>query len=318
MKKRIFILDAINPRAQEMLETVGQVVPASSHDPKTLIKEAAGASAIIVRSNQVQVTRELMEAAGRDLKVAAHLGVGLDSFDLEAAREMGVRILNSPHGNTRAVAEHFILLALGVSRRILKLDRWLRQGDWSGLKNYSATEMTGRTLGVLGFGHIGQLVAQMCSAAFRMPVIYSSRSAHGDAAALLGAERVERKEELFARADYLAVCLALTADTRGLVNRDLISLMKPTAFLINVSRGAVWNEEHLAEALKANTIAGAAADVYAAEPAPADHPLFSLDNFFGTPHCAALTAEADQRIDLEVAQSVLDILEGRQPAEAAV
>jgi Lactate dehydrogenase and related dehydrogenases len=299
----------------DIISPICQFTKASALDPETLVREAAGAEVILLKG-MGRVSREVMEAAP-DLKVIGRQGVGVDNIDLEAARARGLRVINSPHGNTLAVAEHFIMLALGLSRKLTILNGWLRRGDWSGLPDYAATEMTGRTLGILGFGHIGQLVAKICSTAFGMPVIYASRAAHEETAFILGAGRV-KTEELFERADYLAICQALTPDTRHLVDQSLISRMKPSAFLINLARGGVWKEADVLAALRSGAIAGAASDVYEVEPAGADHPLFACDNFFGTPHTAGLTAEANLRIDLEVVQGVLDVLEGREPAQAVV
>lgn len=315
MKKNVFLFDVLQPEALDIISPSCRLTKASSLEPETLIREAAGAEAIFLKA-MGRVSREIMEAAP-NLKVIGRQGVGVDNIDLEAARERGVRVINSPHGNTLAVAEHFIMLALGLARKLPTLTARLHRGDWNGLEYYAATEMSGRTLGILGFGHIGQLVSKICAAAFGMPVIYASRAAHEETAFILGAARVTT-EELFERADYLAICQALTPDTRHLVDRRLISRMKPSAFLINLARGGVWKEADVLEALRSGTIAGAASDVYETEPAGADHPLFACDNFFGTPHTAGLTAEANLRIDLEVIRGVMDVLEGREPAQAVV
>lgn len=317
MQKNAFLYDVVQPEALELARPICRFSRASSFDPDRLVQEVAESNpeAIFIRA-MGRVSREVLEAAP-NLKVVGRQGVGVDNIDLEAARARGVRVINSRHGNTLAVAEHFILLALGLSRRLPTLNNWLHQGDWSGLTDYSAVEISGRTLGILGFGHIGQLVAKICSTAFAMPVIYASRAAHDDVAYILGAARV-KIEELFAEADYLAICTALTPETRHLVDRGLIGLMKPSAFLINLARGGVWKEADVLEALRTGVIAGAASDVYEVEPAGADHPLFACDNFFGTPHCAGLSAEANLRIDLEVFSGVLEVLAGRQPPHFVV
>lgn len=310
MKKNVFIFEPLHEKALALLENRCRVTRASAYDESTVIKEIPGAEAIIIRALG-RVNAAVMDAAGQP-KVIARQGVGVDHIDLEAARARGIRVINSPTGNTLAVAEHFLFLALSLARKVRRLDAWLRSGDWSGLDTYAADELTGRTLGILGFGNIGRLVAKICSAAFNMPVIYASRSPHEKEAAELGAARVEI-DELFRRADLIAVCQALTPETRGLVDARLMALMKPTSYLINLSRGGVWNELELAEALKNRRIAGAASDVYQEEPLRADHPLLSCDNFFGTPHSAALTGEALLRIDLDIAEHVLEILEGKPP-----
>lgn len=317
MKKNTFLFDVVQPEALELARPICRFSRASSFDPDTLVNEVAAANpeVILIRA-MGRVTREILEAAP-NLKVVGRQGVGVDNIDLEAAQARGVRVINSRHGNTLAVAEHFIMLALGLSRRLPTLNNWLHRGDWSGLADYSAIEISGRTLGILGFGHIGQLVAKICSTAFAMPVIYASRADHDDVAYILGAARV-KIEELFAQADYLAICTALTPETRHLVDRGLIGLMKPSAFLINLARGGVWKEADVVEALRTGVIAGAASDVYEVEPAGADHPLFACDNFFGTPHTAGLSAEANVRIDLEVVSGVLEVLAGRQPSHFVV
>ena len=308
MKHRIFIYEPLHEKALEYLQTKCEIIRASAYDQETVIREAAGVDAIIIRALG-RVTAEVMDAAGR-VKVIARQGVGVDHIDLEAAAKRGIRVINSPKGNTLAVAEHFILLALGLARRVRYLDACLRSGDWSSLDDYAGAELTGRTLGILGLGNIGQLVGRLCSSAFDMPLIYASRNPHEREAAALEAERVN-VEELFRRADLIAICQALTPETKNLVDSRLINLMKPSAYLINLSRGGIWNETDLARALQAGRIAGAASDVYQKEPLPADHPLLACDNFFGTPHSSALTAEALYRIDMDVAEHVMDILEGR-------
>lgn len=310
MKKRVFIYEPLHEKALEYLEAKCEVIRASAYDQATVVREVPGAEAIIIRALG-RVSAEVMDAAGRPI-VIARQGVGVDNIDLEAAKDRGIRVINSPKGNTLAVAEHFILLALGLARKVRKLDACLRSGDWSSLDDYAAVELTGRTLGVLGFGNIGQLVAKLCSAAFGMTVLFASRNPHEKEAEALGAERVD-VEELFKQADFIAICQALTPETKNLVDARLIGLMKTNAYLINLSRGGVWNEEAVAAALSAGTIAGAASDVYQQEPLPISHPFLGCGNFFGTPHSSALTTEALYRIDMDVAEHVLDILEGRPP-----
>ena len=308
MKKSVFIYEPLHEKALECLNSKCEITRASAYDQETLIREVRGAEAIIIRALG-RVTAEVMDAAG-NLKVIARQGVGVDHIDLEAARTRGIRVINSPKGNTLAVAEHFILLALGLARKVRYLDSCLRSGDWSSLDDYAGAELTGRTLGILGLGNIGQLVGRLCSSAFAMPLIYASRNPHEREAAALGAERVST-HDLFRRADVIAICQALTPETKNLVDSRLIELMKPSAYLVNLSRGGVWSETDLAVALQAGRIAGAASDVYQEEPLPADHPLLACDNFFGTPHSGALTGEALYRIDMDVAEHVLDILDGR-------
>jgi len=169
---------------------------------------------------------------------------------------------------------------------------------------------------VLGFGRIGQQTARICKNGFGMPVLYFDQLAFGEAEKELAASRVDEKT-LFKKADFISVNLPLVPETRHFVNADLLNLMKPTAFLINMARGPIWQEADVVAALQEKRIAGAGSDVYEVEPITADNPLLKLENFVGTPHMSAHTEEAMIRMSM-VARDVLAVLEGREPAYPAI
>ena len=268
--------------------------------------------ALIVRS-ETRVTASLLSAAPR-LVVVGRAGVGVDNIDVSAATERGVYVVNAPLGNIVAAAEHTIALALALLRKIPEADRAIRAGEWTRSK-LIGRELRGKTLGLVGIGRVGSEVARR-AAGFEMKVIAHDPFATEASARAAGATLVEL-DELFARADVISLHTPLTDKTRGLINAASLAKMKPTAVLINASRGEVVDAQALADALAAGTIAGAALDVFAPEPLAADSPLRSAPRTVLTPHIAGSTSEAQVNVAVDVVRQVLDILEGR-PARYAV
>jgi D-3-phosphoglycerate dehydrogenase len=292
-----------------LLEQKCQVLYAQSLDSEYLFEASRDVDAIIMRANGA-ITGEMISSSRR-LKVIGRHGVGLDAIDLTAAKRAGVVVVNTPHANTESVAEHFLSLALMLAKKVRQADIALRQGHWQVRLELIGTELQGKTLGVVGFGKIGQQVARICHNGLQMPVLYDDVVEWPEAEAQLGAQRVDR-ETLFARADLISINLPLLPTTRQAINGRLLALMKPSAFLINMARGSIWVEADVVQALREARIAGVGSDVYEQEPADAGNPLFEMDNFVGTPHMSAHTEEAMVRMSL-VAEDVLAVLEGREP-----
>jgi D-3-phosphoglycerate dehydrogenase len=292
-----------------LLEESCDLIYARSLDEKDLSEQVADVDAIIIRANGA-VTETIMAAAPK-LKVVGRHGVGLDAVDLVAAKKKGIRVVYTPQANKESVAEHFIALALMLAKKIRLADMALRDCDWQARYELIGTELRGKTLGVLGFGRIGQQTARICKNGFGMPILYYDQLAFTAAEKELEALRVDEKT-LFQKADVISVNLSLVPETRHFVTADLLNLMKPTAFLINMARGPIWNEADIITALQEQRIAGAGSDVYEVEPITADNPLLKLDNFVGTPHMSAHTEEAMIRMSM-VAKDVLAVLEGREP-----
>ena len=268
------------------------------------------ADALLVR-NQTKVNADLL-AQARLLKIIGRAGAGYDNIDVEAASQVGVVVCYSPEENAVSVAEHVFGLLLALARKIPGADRSVKNGGWE-RKKYHGFELMGKTLGILGLGKIGFRVA-LRAKAFGMRLLahdayLSSTSLHVTES---GATLVAM-DQLLAESDFLSVHLPLTLETRGLLNRQSFSKMKPTAFIINTSRGEVLVEKDLALALQQGQLAGAALDVREKEPPAADSPLNGLDNVILTPHTAGLTYEAQEKVVEAVAEDVDRVLSG-QPA----
>jgi len=308
-KYKVLLYEAMHEEGTKLLEEKCNLVYAKSFKEEHLVSLVDDVDAIIIRANGL-VSREVI-AAGSRLKVIGRHGVGLDSIDLNAAREHGVKVVYTPTANTESVAEHFVGLALMLAKKLRLADISIRRGNWKARYELIGTELHGKTIGILGFGRIGQQTARICYHGFSMPVLYCDVIDYPEVERELKAVRADM-EEVCRRADFISINLPLLPSTRGCINAKLIDHMKPTAILINMARGTIWNEADVIETLKVGRIAGAGADVFEEEPATSRNPLFTLDNFVGTPHMSAHTNEGMIRMSM-VAKDVLAVLEGRNP-----
>jgi len=267
-----------------------------------------GARALIVR-NRTQVTRELLEGAPR-LVVVGRAGAGLDNVDVGAASELGVVVCYAPVQNARSVAEHVMGLLLALVRKIPQADQSVREGKWL-RHEHTGHELFGKTMGIVGLGRIGSLVASLAKA-FGMKIIAHDPYVSTESAQVkeIGCELVEL-DELLARADVITIHVPLSEDTFHLIDRAALAKMKRTAVLINASRGPVVDEEALYEALSAGEIAGAALDVRESEPPAPGSPLHRMANVVLTPHIAAFTHEAQAAVVRDVVADVEAVLTGR-------
>ena len=261
--------------------------------------------ALVVRS-QVKVDAELI-AAGTRLVVIGRAGVGVDNVDLEAATRAGIVVVNAPTGNTIAAAELTLALLFGLARRTAAADASMRRGEWK-RSQFTGIEVRGKTLGIVGLGKIGQAIA-VRARAMQMTVLGSDPFVTQEQAANLGVELVAF-DDLVARSDAITVHVPKTKATAGLINAAVIERMKPGVLLLNVARGGIIDEADLAAALHAGRVAGAGIDVYTAEP-PTGSPLLDAPNTLLTPHLGASTAEAQIAVAEEVAEQILDVLDGR-------
>jgi len=310
MKKKVLIVQPIHESGIRVFGDQFEVIVASDPSVETVKREIKGVEGVIVRT--APFTREIIEAAD-SLKVIARHGVGVDNIDIQAATEKGILVLNTPDANAVSVAEHTITAIGALAKRLMYMDRATREGNWEARNEYKAIDLDGKVLGLVGLGRIGTLVAKKASAAFNMKVIAYDPYVSRQVAEENGITLYDDLDRIFREADVVSLHTPLTAETRGLVNAARLSLMKPTAFLVNFSRGGVVDEEALYKALKSRTIAGAALDVFGEEPPPRNHPLFELDNVLLSPHSAALTQECVVRMATGAAQGVVDVLTGRKP-----
>lgn len=257
--------------------------------------------ALVIRSRS-RVTRETLAKPGK-LKIIGRAGAGVDNVDVEAATERGVIVMNTPGGNTISTAEHTISMMLSLARRIPFADRTMHEGKWE-KSGIMGVEMFEKTLGILGVGKIGREVATRMRA-FGMDVMVYDPFLTQEAAQQMGVT-VADVDTIIEKADMLTVHCPLNNETRGLVNAARLAKMKPTALVVNCARGGIIDEEALLEALQSKKIAGAALDVFGQEPLPADHPFRTLPNVVLTPHLAASTAEAQEKVSRDIAVQIFD------------
>lgn len=260
--------------------------------------------AIIVRSG-TQLTAELIGRAGR-LKVIGRAGVGVDNVDVDAASKRGIVVANAPQSTVISAAEHTIGLLLALTRRIPQAHGALKEGRWQ-RSAFAGLELADKTLGLVGFGRIGQQVARRARG-LEMRVLGHDPYVAPERFRELGVERAETLDDLLAAADYVSLHSTLTGETRGLVGREQLARMKDGVRIVNVARGELVDEEALVEALESGKVAGAALDVFAEEPYAG--PLLAFENVVVTPHLAASTHEAQDRAGIIVAEQVAAALEG--------
>ena len=306
---KFLLYEPIREEGMAVLRAAGETRLASATDEDTIIAEIGDIDGVVIRA-QGGMTRRILENAPKLVVVGRH-GVGVDNIDLEAATDHGVQVVNTPMAVIEGVAEHALGLMIGLSKRIVYGDACLRGGDWGARYRILGRELRGRTLGIIGFGRIGQRVAQVCHLAFDMPIIYSDIQPAPEAERDLGARRVEM-DALLRTAEYVTVHVPLLPETRGLIGAREFGLMRSDALFLNTSRGPVVDEGALYRALVEGSIAGAAIDVFEQEPTPADNPLLQLDNVVVTPHMATTTEEAMIQMAL-VAEDVVAVLQGRAP-----
>lgn len=266
--------------------------------PETLLDAVVGAHALIIRS-ATKVTREVLEA-GSDLVVVGRAGIGLDNVDLAAATERGVMVVNAPQSNTLSAAEHTMALLLAQARNVPQAHAALKAGRWE-RSRWEGVELSDKVLGIIGLGRIGKLVAQRAMA-FGMKLIAYDPFVTAERARQINVELVDL-DELISRSDFVTLHLAKTPETAGLIDAELLSRAKPTLRVINVARGGIIDEDALAAAIENGTVAGAALDVFAAEPTT-ESPLFELDQVVVTPHLGASTAEAQDKAGDTIAEMV--------------
>jgi D-3-phosphoglycerate dehydrogenase len=308
-KPVVLLYEPIHEKALALLKEKAEVRMAESLDPTWLLKAVGDVDGIIIRANG-KVTREMMAAAPR-LKVVGRHGVGVEAIDRRAAAEMGIAVVNTPYSNDESVAEQCMGMILALAKRLTEADRAIRAGDWDSRYRLIGAEVQGKTLGLIGFGKIGQRLAAMAHFGFDMRIVYHDILAYPEAEAKLGARRV-CLDELLAQADFVSLHTPLVPETKGMINEAALRSMKPSAYLINSARGLVVDQAALILALQAGWIAGAGLDVYDPEPLPKDSPLLAMDNVVLSPHMAAHTDEALLRMAM-VATDVLAVIEGGQP-----
>lgn len=301
----VLIPDNVDQKAIDLISEYDNltVIAPGKLSQDELIAQVGEADALIIRSG-VKITPEVF-AAAPNLKAIARAGVGVDNIDLDAATQKGVIVMNTPGGNTISTAEHTFGLMLALARHLPQGHGSLKEGRWD-RKKYVGVELKGKTLGVLGFGRIGQAIASR-AIAFEMEVIAYDPFLLDDAFTGLNVERVDL-DELYARADFITLHAPATDDTKGMINNESIAKMKDGVRIVNAARGALINDSDLAAGIESGKVAGVALDVYVEEPPSADHPLLGFDSVINTPHLAASTTDAQVTVAVEAAELIADAL----------
>jgi D-3-phosphoglycerate dehydrogenase / 2-oxoglutarate reductase len=306
----IVLASPIHPDGRALLETEARVMMARETTEAAVLEAAGDAAGILFRGGP-RCTAGLM-AACRRLRVVGRHGVGLDTVDIPAATRLGVAVVHAPGSNSQAVAEHTLMLMLCCVKRTLEIDRKTRGGDWSARHVVHNTELGGKTLGIVGVGNIGRLVARFASA-IGMRVLGYDKYVPAGEVRRRGAEPVDSLEALLTEADVLTCHTPLTPETRHLINEKALALMKPGAIFINTSRGPVHDEPALFQALVTGRLAAAGLDVFDEEPSPVDNPLLDLPNVICSTHIAGVTREAHRTAALQVCGEILRVLRGERP-----
>ena len=305
-KPVVLIAEELSPATLAVLGDNFEIRHCDGANRAQLLPALASANAVLVRS-ATKMDAEAI-AAAPNLKVIARAGVGLDNVDIPAATAAKVLVVNAPTSNIVSAAELAVSLLLAVARNVVPANLALKNGQWK-RSQFGGVELQGKTVGIIGMGKIGMLVAQRL-AGFDMKFVafdpYVKTAPNG------GPEiNMVSLDELLAASDFVTIHIPKTTETQGLIDSAALAKMKPTAFVINAARGGVLDESALFDALTAGTIAGAGLDVYATEPCT-DSPLFGLDNVVATPHLGASTEEAQEKAGVAVAESVVAVFAGSE------
>ena len=320
--KRVFYVNAVSaPIYLEMLAKRPDIhVDKLVNDSPDAEAEPilAHAHAFQIGSSRQELVMKLQGYApllGRcpNLLVLSTNGAGFDTVNLADATAAGVAVVNQAGGNKEGVAEHVMALMLTLSKRIPMADKAMRRGSDYKRPDFMGDDVQGRTIGIVGIGHVGGRVAELCRGLFQMRVLAYDPYLTAEQISAKGAEKVATLDELLRQADYVSINCPHTAETRGLMAAAQFALMQPHAYFISTARGGIHDEAALAAALTAKQVAGAGLDVWEDEPPPSDHPLLKFDNVVASPHNAGITRQSRHNIARIAAEQMLDILDGKKP-----
>jgi len=302
---KVLISDNLAPVGEQILKDAGlDVDNKTGLPPEELLKIIPEYDGLVIRS-ATKVTAEVIEAAP-NLKVVGRAGIGLDNVDVATASKHGIIVMNAPDGNATTAAEHAIAMMVSLSRNIPQATSSMKEGKWE-KKKFMGRELTGKTLGIIGIGRIGSIVADRAQG-LRMNVIAYDPHMPEELVKKLGVELMSIAE-VCKKADYISVHVPMTKNTKHLISTAEFKSMKKDVMFIDCARGGVVDEEALYEALTSGEIAGAALDVFAVEPTTKENcPLLGLDNFICTPHLGASTSEAQENVAVAITKQVSDFL----------
>ena len=307
---KILATAPIDQTAIDILSPYGEIITAPDDREDTLVSLAADAEVIVVRG-VAQITETIIEAADK-LKVIGRTGVGINNIDITSATARGIPVVFTPGANSRAVAEAAMAFLLALAKRVTYWDGQTKANEWSSRYHSMNDDLEGKTLGIVGFGNIGQQLARLATP-FDMKIIACDPYTRPEIATELGVEMVPL-DELIKRSKYISLHTVLTPETEGMINDKNLQYLQTGSYLINLSRGeAIDSLDTIWEALNDGRLAGAGLDVFVPEPADISHPIFKHPNFLTAPHVASLTKNAIDTIHLWMANDIKAVLEGERP-----
>lgn len=311
MSFKVLLAQSVSESGINLLRSAGcEVVLAPEENSELMIRYIADCDAVF--SKTFFLTEEIL-SAGSKLKVVGKHGVGVDNVvSVDTATKLGLFVVRTPLANMDSVAEHTMAAILALAKNVVPMDQDTRAADFNAPERYESHDIGGSTLGIIGCGNIGRSLARKAYLGFDMKILaYDPYVSPGTLPEYI--QLTVDLNEVFQRADYVSLHLAASEQNNNFVNAQRLGMMKKSAFLINFSRGSNVCEKDLYQALTSGAIRGAALDVYEHEPVEKDNPLLTLPNVVLSPHCAALTVEAMERMSYQGAQGILDVLNGRRP-----
>jgi D-3-phosphoglycerate dehydrogenase / 2-oxoglutarate reductase len=320
--KRVFYVEYLaDPVYAEILGGCDDVVldQLKNNSPEDAVAPILAAAHVYqIGSARNEIARRFHVDAGLiaqmpDVLVVSTNGVGYDTVDVAACTEAGILVVNQAGGNREAVAEHALGMLITLSKRIAETNQAMRRERLAHRAAFAGNDVYGKTIGIIGLGHVGSRLAELCRGLFAMQVLAYDPYLTAAVCAGRGAEKVEL-DGLMARSDYVSINCPLTAETRGMVGASQFALMRPGAYLVTTARGHIHDEAALCDALARKQLAGAGLDVWATEPPSCDHPLLKFDNVLVSPHTAGVTRETRRHMGRIAAEQVLDALRGKPAA----
>jgi D-3-phosphoglycerate dehydrogenase len=309
-KKVIIDIAAIHTEGLKVFEPVEDIETIMNYKDKPLTDIVQDVSGIMVGLSTFDAA--VIESAP-NLKILAKHGVGYDNIDVAAATKRNIPVAVTPYANNMSVAEFTVGFMLALSKKFYPSNQALKMGTYRGMKNYTGIDLWGKTIGVIGLGRIGSEVSRICRLAFNMTVLAYDPYVTEAYIANTGAQRVANLEELLKQSDYVTVHCLLSSETKDIIGKKEMEMMKNSAYLFNTARGGIIDEEALVKALDDGQIPGAAIDATILEPPGSDHPLVMHDKVLVTPHIAANSDEAMSRMAAMAAQEIVRVLSGQKP-----
>ena len=310
MKPKVLLSEDINPAGKDLLKDKFNILIAPDTTEETLLKLVPDVIGIILRATS-KVNKAVIDKATK-LKVVARTGVGVDNVDIDAASKRGIYVCYTPGMNNITVAEQTLAMIFGLAKQLIHMDKSVRTQCWQERFSEKQTEIEGKKLGIVGLGAIGLTVARKCGPGLGMKILAYDPIVQ-DQIQESYIKFTENLEELFQESDFISIHTPNIPENKGLINRNLLSRMKKSAYFINTARGELVEEQALIELLQRKKIAGAALDVFLKEPLPSDSPFVKMNNVILAPHVAGSTWESNVRIAESAAMAVLDVWEGRKP-----